>query len=212
MPAPRMPASDPAPLDEASADAAPLPLFTRWYGEAEAAALPDYNAVALATATEDGAPSVRIVLLRGFDERGFVFFTNYRSRKARELAVNARAALVFYWPQLKRQIRIEGLVELVGSAESDAYFRSRPRGHQLNAHASPQSEVVPSRRVLEERMRQLEKQFAGLEHVPRPAHWGGYRVAPLVFEFWQGGEDRLHDRLRYRSEPDGSWTRERLAP
>jgi pyridoxamine 5'-phosphate oxidase len=206
------PPSDIPPLDEANADAAPWPLFTRWYGDAEAADLPDYNALALATSTPEGTPSVRIVLLRGFDERGFVFFTNYRSRKARELAANARAALVLYWPQLKRQVRIEGLVELVDAAESDAYFRSRPRGHQLNAHASPQSEVVPSRQVLEQRRRQLEKEFAGLDHIPRPQHWGGYRLAPLVIEFWQGGEDRLHDRLRYRCTPDGSWTLDRLAP
>jgi pyridoxamine 5'-phosphate oxidase len=199
------------PLDEASADAVPLPLFTRWYGDAEAAGLLDYNAMALATATPEGTPSVRIVLLRGFDERGFVFFTNYRSRKAKELAANAQAALVLYWPQLKRQVRVEGLVELVGAAESNAYFRSRPRGHQLNAHASPQSAVVPSRQLLEERMRQLEMEFAGLD-VPRPEHWGGYRLAPLVIEFWQGGDDRLHDRLRYRRQPDGAWTCDRLAP
>ena len=207
-----MPAFETTPLDEVSAEPEPLPFFWRWFAEAEAANLPDYNAMTLATATAEGAPSARIVLLRGFDERGFVFFTNYRSRKAQELADNARAALLFFWPQLKRQVRIEGLIELVGVAESDAYFRSRPRGHQLNAHASPQSQVVANRQILEQRMRQLEIDFAGLDHIPRPAHWGGYRVAPMVIEFWQGGEDRLHDRLRYRCQPDGTWVRERLAP
>jgi pyridoxamine 5'-phosphate oxidase len=200
------------PLDEAAAERCPLALFLRWYALAESAQLPDYNAMALATATLDGAPSVRIVLLRGFDERGFVFFTNYRSRKADELRANARAALVLYWSALKRQVRIEGTVELVGAAESDAYFRNRPRGHQLSALASPQSQVIADRGVLKEAMRGVEAQYEGVEQVPRPDYWGGYRVVPQVIEFWQGGEHRLHDRLRYRRQRDGDWLRERLAP
>jgi pyridoxamine 5'-phosphate oxidase len=204
--------TDLPPLDEATAGAAPFELFARWYAQAEGARLPDFDAMALATATPDGAPSVRIVLLRGFDERGFVFFTNYKSRKALEIAANSRAALLLFWPVLRRQVRVEGQVELVGDAESDAYFRARPRGHQLNAHASPQSEVIVSRQVLEERMRVLERRYAASEEVPRPAHWGGYRVVPFLFEFWQGGDNRLHDRLRYRLQPDGAWARDRLAP
>jgi pyridoxamine 5'-phosphate oxidase len=204
--------TDLPPLDEATAGATPYALFARWYDEAQAARAPDFDAMALATATPDGAPSVRIVLLRGFDERGFVFFTNYHSRKAVELAANARAALVLHWSILRRQVRVEGQVELVGAAESDAYFRARPRGHQLNAHASPQSQVVAGRRQLEEQMQALERAYAGRDDVPRPAHWGGYRIVPLVFEFWQGGDNRLHDRLRYRLQPHGAWLRDRLAP
>jgi pyridoxamine 5'-phosphate oxidase len=200
------------PLDEAAAEACPLELFLRWYSLAESAQLPDYNAMTLATADPHGAPSARIVLLRGFDERGFVFFTNYRSRKADQLRGNPRAALVLFWSALKRQVRIEGKVEQVGAAESDAYHRSRPRGHQLSALASPQSQVIPDRSLLEEWMRRVEVQYEGVEHVPRPEHWGGYRVVPEMIEFWQGGEHRLHDRLRYCRRDDGTWRRERLAP
>ena len=199
-------------LDARTADAAPWALFGRWYADAEAARLPEPATAALATVAADGAPSARIVLVRGFDENGFVFFTNYQSRKAAELAGNSRVALVLYWDALKRQVRIEGSATLVSPQESDAYFQSRPRGHRLSAHISPQSEVIPDRRFLEERMRALERQFAGRDDIPRPAHWGGYRVAPTMIEFWQGRENRLHDRLRYRRNPDSSWTRECLAP
>ena len=196
-----------------AAPATPWPLFARWYAAAEAAAqLIEPAALTLATVAADGAPSARVVLMRGFDERGFTFYTNYQSRKADDMAANARVALVFFWDQLKRQIRIEGTATRVGAAESDAYFQSRPRGHRLSALISPQSAVIPDRRFLEERMQALERQYAGRDDIPRPPHWGGYRVAPTMIEFWQGRENRLHDRLRYRQLPDGSWTCERLAP
>jgi pyridoxamine 5'-phosphate oxidase len=164
----------------------------------------------LATATPDGQPAARMVLLRGLDARGFVFFTNYDSRKGQELAANPRAALVFWWDALKRQVRIEGRIEVVTAAESDAYFKARPRGHRLAALASPQSQVIPDRASLEQRMRQLETQYPG-EDVPRPANWGGYRVVPAVIEFWQGRPNRVHDRLRYERLGD-DWRIQRLAP
>jgi pyridoxamine 5'-phosphate oxidase len=167
--------------------------------------------MALATATTDGHPSVRLVLLRGFDERGFVFFTNYESRKARELEHNPRAALVFYWPELDRQVRTEGNVERISAEESDAYFQSRARGSRLGAWASPQSQIIASREVLDRRMEELEAEYREAE-VPRPPYWGGYRVIPASVEFWQGQTDRLHDRLRYRRLEGGSWCLERLAP
>ncbi len=202
-----MPSSE---LREEDAGLDPLQLFGCWYVEAEAAQLPKHDAMTLATVAPDGAPSARIVLLRGFDERGFRFFTNYLSRKARELADNARAALVFHWEELDRQIRIEGRVERLTAAESDAYFRGRPRGHQLAAWISAQSEVIPDRAYLEEQMQIMAARFPG--EVPRPEFWGGYRVVPDLIEFWQGRENRLHDRLCYRRLPAGGWLRERLAP
>jgi pyridoxamine 5'-phosphate oxidase len=195
-------------LREADADPDPLTQFRRWFAEAERSQ-PDAETMTLATATVQGAPSARMVLLRGFDERGFVFFTNFTSRKARELAENPQAALVLYWPALVRQVRIEGKVEIIAAAEADAYFRQRPRGSQLSAWASPQSQTIPSREFLEERVRQITGQFPA--EVPRPPFWGGYRVRPHLIEFWQGGENRLHDRLAYRSTADG-WLRERLGP
>jgi pyridoxamine 5'-phosphate oxidase len=166
--------------------------------------------MALATVSAEGMPAARMVLLRGYDERGFVFFTNYESAKARDLAANGRAGLVFYWAVLERQVRIEGTIAVLDSGESDAYFASRPRGHRLSAWASPQSEQIPNRAFLEERMREFEERFAGSD-VGRPAHWGGYRVAPERFEFWQGRPDRVHDRIEYRRRPDG-WSVARLAP
>lgn len=194
-------------------DLAPDPFeqFRRWFAEAEEVEPPEPNAMTLATATRDGRPSARMVLLKGVDERGFVFYTNYESRKGRELAENPWAALVFWWPHMARQVRVEGRVEKVSEAESDAYFRTRPRGSQIGAWASRQSTVIASRAELEARYRQYEAEFEGRE-VPRPPYWGGYRLVPEVFEFWQGRLNRLHDRFRYRKQPDGSWVIERLAP
>lgn len=190
----------------------PLALFAQWYEAAVQTPIPEPSAMTLATATPDGIPDARIVLLRGFDERGFAFYTNYESRKAAELAVNPRAALVFYWATFPRQVRIEGHVEKVSAAESDAYFRSRPLGHCLGAIASPQSQAIPSREFLEERLHALVQRYLATEDVPRPAHWGGYRVVPEQIEFWQGRANRLHDRLRYRRTGPQAWALERLAP
>jgi pyridoxamine 5'-phosphate oxidase len=196
------------PLDEAEVDPDPLRQFARWFEEAGEAGIRAPEAMAAATATRDGRPSVRMVLLKGFDARGFVFFTGYESRKGQELAENPRAALLFYWDPLGRQVRIEGPVERVDEAESEAYFRSRPRGARISASVSPQSRVVESRAVLEERAAELEA--AGGE-VPRPPTWGGLRVRPETYEFWQHRANRLHDRLRYR-RVGGDWILERLAP
>jgi pyridoxamine 5'-phosphate oxidase len=199
-------------FDESLLEDTPLPQFERWFGEAEKAGLPDFDAMTLATATAEGRPSARIVLLRGFDETGFTFFTNYLSRKGGELAANPYAALVFYWPLWKRQIRIEGEIAKVTAADSDAYFASRPRGHRLNALISPQSEIIPDRAFLDRRMAELKRQFGDLDHIPRPEHWGGYRLAPESIEFWQGRENRQHDRIRFVHNEDGTWLRQRLAP
>jgi pyridoxamine 5'-phosphate oxidase len=197
------------PFLERDAHPDPLEQFRRWYAEA-AAAVRAPEAVAIATAGSEGAPSVRMVLLKRFDVDGFVFHTNYGSRKGRELTANPRAALLAYWDPLGRQVRVEGPVERAARAESEAYFRTRPRGAQLGAHASRQSSVVASRGELEARMTALEREFEGRE-VPLPDDWGGFRLRPDVYEFWQHRENRLHDRLRYRRE-DGGWTIERLAP
>jgi len=198
------------PLRRANFDFDPFLQFVRWLGEAED--IEGNNAVAMTLATADraGRPSVRVVLLRGYDVRGFVFFTDYDSRKARDLAENPRAALTFHWPCLARQVRIEGRVETVPADESDAYFAARPRSHQLEAHASPQSSVISGRGALEEAFRLADEQYAGQE-VPRPGNWGGFRLVPETLEFWQQGEHRLHDRLRYRRDGK-AWLLERLAP
>ena len=198
-------------LREENVDPDPIRQFTRWFDEATTSAVAEPDAMTLATCTSDGRPSARIVLLRGVDERGFAFFTNYESRKARELDNNPYAALVFFWHDLERQVRVEGRVERVSADESDEYFHGRPASSRIGAWASPQSEVIPSRESLEVRFGDQENRFAD-EAIPRPPHWGGYRLVPDTVEFWQGRPSRLHDRLRYSRRQQGGWLIERLAP
>ncbi len=196
-------------LDESDAALDPLRQFGTWMDEAFAAKVPEPNAMTLATVGADGRPSTRIVLIKGFDERGIVWFTNYDSRKGQELAVHPFAALQFHWVELERVVRIEGSVERVDEAESDAYFASRPLDSRIGAWASPQSQVIASRGVLVANAAKVAAQF--LLSPPRPPHWGGYRLQPQAWEFWQGRKSRLHDRLRFRLDGE-NWTRERLAP
>jgi pyridoxamine 5'-phosphate oxidase len=198
-------------LVEADLDPDPIVQFQTWYEQAASGAAAESNAMALATATADGRPSVRMVLLRGVDQRGFTFFTNYESRKASEIEANPFAAVVFFWNELERQVRVEGRVERVSAHESDAYFRGRPVGARIGAWASPQSQVVASRESLDSLFRKFESDHSQ-DDIPRPANWGGYRVVPDSIEFWQGGPNRLHDRLRYTKTEDGGWLIERLAP
>ena len=198
-------------LDEKTVDRNPIDLFRRWFDAAvnSGSRLPE--SMTLATATQDGKPSARVVLLKQFDDEGFVFYTNYHSSKGRQLEENPYAALVMYWTVLDRQVRVEGAVERVSPDESDEYFKSRPRESQIGALASPQSEVVNGRQVLEQRFRDFEK-FYRDRHVERPAHWGGYIVKPERIEFWQNRSGRMHDRILYERDPSGSWSIKRLAP
>ncbi|MCC7235985.1 MAG: pyridoxamine 5'-phosphate oxidase [Bryobacterales bacterium] len=196
-------------LDERLLSADPMAQFGLWMQAAVDAGLQEPNAMTLATVGQDGSPSARMVLLRGFGADGFRFFTNYESAKGSELAAGGKAALVFYWAELERQVRVTGRVEKLAREENEAYFASRPRGHRLGAWASRQSEVVGSRELLEAALRNAEERFPG--HVPLPAYWGGYRVMPQAVEFWQGRPDRLHDRIRYR-RAGSEWVRERLSP
>jgi pyridoxamine 5'-phosphate oxidase len=196
-------------LHEGDLDADPLAQFGRWFDEALRSGMPLPNAMALATATRAGRPSARTVLLKGFDQRGLVFYTHYRSRKGRELEENPCAMLLFCWEELERQVGIEGRVTRISAAESDEYFRSRPLGSRLSATISPQSEVVASREALEGKLEEASKRYR--ESPPRPENWGGYRLTPERFEFWQGRKDRLHDRLCY-SRSGSAWKIERLAP
>jgi pyridoxamine 5'-phosphate oxidase len=196
-------------LDESASAAEPMDQFQRWFEQALSAQLPEPNAMTLATVSAEGRPSTRIVLIKGYDARGIVWYTNYDSRKGRELAHNPFAALQFHWVELERTVRIEGRVEKVSAEESDAYYATRPLDSRLGAWASPQSQVIPSRAVLVTGAAKAAARWA--LHPPRPSHWGGYRLLPDQWEFWQGRKSRLHDRLRYRLE-DGRWLRERLAP
>ena len=197
-------------LNEADLKADPISQFHDWFEEATHSGVPEPSAMTLATATPEGRPSARIVLLRGYDERGFTLFTNYESRKGRELHSNPHAALVFHWHELERQVRIEGQAQRVSAQESDAYFQSRPLLSRLSAWASRQSDVIPSRQSLEASCKALEIRYPDGQ-IPRPEFWGGYRVVPESVEFWQGRPSRLHDRLRYRRE-NGAWVIERLSP
>lgn len=197
-------------LHRADLDADPIKHFTNWFGAAAAAEIRDVNAMALATATPDGNPDVRIVLLKGVDECGFVFFTNYESAKGRQIAANPRVALNMFWVQLERQIRISGRAEKISAQESEEYFHTRPIGSQLGAWASQQSEVIANREVLETKLAELTQKFADGK-IPLPPFWGGYRVVPETIEFWQGRADRLHDRFRYLREGAG-WRIDRLSP
>ena len=198
-------------LDEELIDPNPIRQFESWFNDAKAENLILPEATTLATATKDGRPSARLVLLKGLDDRGFVFYTNYKSQKARALDENPQASLVFYWPQLERQVRIEGTTTRVSPEESDAYFATRPRDSQIGALASPQSEVIANREVLEKRFDELQDSYRD-RPIERPSHWGGYRLKPDRIEFWKGRPGRLHDRIVYELQPDGSWTIKRLAP
>jgi len=196
-------------LGESNVEEDAISQFTKWWNEAVNSAIDEVNAMTLATASKEGVPSARIVLLKDYDERGFVFFTNYNSQKGNELNTNPHAALVFFWKELERQIRIQGVVEKINSDESDIYFFSRPIGSRIGAWASPQS-IVIDRKMLEEKVKLYTEQFG--ENVPRPPFWGGYRLMPFIIEFWQGRSNRLHDRIHYTKNTDMSWKLERLAP
>ena len=199
-------------LDEAHCDPNPLQQFRLWMEEARAAKLKEPNAMSLATAAADGRPSGRIVLLKELTDSAFLFYTNYTSRKGEEMGANPYVALTFYWAELERQVRVEGEVSRVDRAKSEAYFRGRPKGSRLGALVSHQSEILPNRRPLEEKLAELERQYAATDDVPTPEWWGGYAVEPSTLEFWQGRDNRLHDRLLYRRADTGGWRLERLSP
>lgn len=198
-------------LSETDSDRNPFKQFQVWFDQALAAQLPEPNAMTVATVTKSGNPRARVVLLKNFDERGFVFYTNYHSHKGQELADNPQAAIAFWWAELERQVRIEGRVLKVSDRESDEYFHSRPFNSRLGAWASEQSQVIESREVLEQRLQDLKTKYEN-QDIPRPPHWGGFRVIPTAIEFWQGRPSRLHDRLLYSLLDDGSWQIERLSP
>ncbi len=198
-------------LEQGDVAADPTNQFTRWWEDALKSEIDEINAFTLATSSAEAKPSARIVLLKDYDEKGFVFFTNYTSNKGHQLSQNPEVAMVFFWKELERQVRIEGLAEKVSPEESDTYFNTRPAGSRIGAWASPQSKAIESRTVIEDNAKKYEKLFAE-QPIPRPPHWGGYRVKPTMFEFWQGRPSRLHDRIQYCLEKNGSWTIERLAP
>jgi pyridoxamine 5'-phosphate oxidase len=199
-----------ASLSETDTDPDPIKQFAKWFDEALKAQLPEPNAMSVATVSAEGKPSARILLIKEFDERGFVWFTNYASRKGRDLQHRPYAAMLFHWIELERQVRIEGKVERVTPQESDAYFQSRPLPSRIGAIASSQSEPIAERKLLEERFAEVKRQYG--EHPPRPEHWGGYRLVPDAIEFWQGRPSRLHDRILYTRRADGNWQRQRLQP
>ena len=198
-------------LNETDVDKNPIRQFDKWWQDAIHSQIDEVNAMTVATASADGIPSARISLLKGFDEQGFVFFTNYNSYKGQQLAENPRACLVFFWKELERQVRITGIVEKVSAEESDTYFNSRPEGSRIGAWVSPQSQVIENREWLDTKQEEYTKKFSQ-EALTRPPHWGGYRVKPITIEFWQGRSSRLHDRIQYTLQEDGTWAIERLAP
>lgn len=200
-----------ASLDEQEVGSDPVPFFSKWFAEAELAAVNEVNAMTLATVDEQSRPHARIVLLKGVSNEGFTFFTNYQSTKGKNIAVNPHAALVFFWPELERQVRIEGTIDKVSAVESDEYYHIRPRGSRLGAWASPQSSVIAERSVLEQNEKELADRYEGKE-IPRPEHWGGYRLHPVRIEFWQGRPSRLHDRICFEKDSSGNWSKFRLAP
>ncbi len=193
-------------------EALPIPQFSKWFDDAMKGGVLEPNAMILSTVNEQGRPSSRVVLLKGVDEKGFIFYTNYQSRKAQELAGNPMASLLFNWMQQERQIRIEGKVELLEENLSNSYYNKRPLGSRIGAWSSPQSRYIPNRKILEENVKSIEHLFEGNEEISRPPFWGGFRLVPDKMEFWQGRSNRLHDRLMYSLESDGSWRIERIAP
>jgi pyridoxamine 5'-phosphate oxidase len=199
-------------LEEKNASENPFTQFDNWFKEALNSEIPEPNTMVVATVSKDGFPSARIVLLKGFDEKGFIFYTNYDSQKGKELSENPRCAIVFNWLELERQIRIEGIAERLSPEESTAYFHKRPKNSQIGAWASPQSQIIDTRDVLETNLKNLNSEYMDSEKLPRPNHWGGYRIQATRIEFWQGRSSRLHDRLNYEKNTDSTWNRTRLAP
>ncbi|MEP7163266.1 MAG: pyridoxamine 5'-phosphate oxidase [Ferruginibacter sp.] len=199
-------------LDEKDVQQDPIDQFEKWWQDVLGSTIEEVNAMTLATANKSGRPSARIVLLKGFTKDGFIFFTNYESHKGLELRENPQASLVFFWKELERQVRIEGLAEKISAEESDSYFKTRPEGSKIGAWASPQSKVIASREFIETNVSSIEKKFTGSGEIQRPPHWGGYIIRPSVIEFWQGRPSRLHDRIQYTKLENGTWKIERLAP
>ncbi len=199
-------------LIESKAPGNPFELFTHWFADAKASSNPEPNAMILATVAPDGSPSARVLLLKRASEEGFIFYTNYESRKGQELLHMPKAAVVFNWLELQRQVRIEGNIRKAPEEVSDAYFSSRPKKSQIGAWVSPQSQEIPGREFLENRQQEIEAQYADADHLPRPEHWGGFLLEPTMIEFWQGRSSRLHDRLAYSRSAEGTWARVRLAP